>query len=82
MASLPCSWCLVEGQSQAAHRNEGKGMALKAPDCWTFPLCFSCHAEFDQGKTLTKEERREFADKWLIWTLRELAERGLVECTQ
>jgi len=79
VAALPCAWCMKEGPSQAAHRNEGKGMGLKAPDCWTFPLCNSCHAEFDQGKSLSKGMRRELADKWVLETVRKLAEDGVIK---
>ena len=32
VASLPCVLCYREGMTQAAHRNEGKGMALKTHD--------------------------------------------------
>lgn len=54
-------------------------MGIKAPDCWTFPLCPECHREFDQGSTWTKQEKRELADEWLILTIRDLAVRGLVK---
>lgn len=77
VASLPCSVCMREGQSQAAHVNHlGKGMGLKAPDVWTFPLCHECHREFDQGRTYTKEQRRELAERWVLQTVHELAKSG------
>lgn len=41
-----------------AHRNEGKGMGLKTPDRLTVPACFTCHAEYDQGNKLTRDEKR------------------------
>lgn len=41
-----------------AHRNEGKGMGLKTPDRLTVPACFMCHAEYDQGNKLTRDEKR------------------------
>ena len=79
VASLNCVHCGIEGQTQCAHANHrGKGMAMKAPDCWTFPLCVSCHREFDQGTSYTKERRREQADDWIIKTIKELAVRGLI----
>ncbi|HDR8989951.1 TPA: DUF1364 family protein [Burkholderia vietnamiensis] len=43
----------------AAHRNEGKGMGLKVPDRLTVPACYWCHAEYDQGHKLTRDEKRE-----------------------
>ena len=79
VASLPCACCFREGQTQAAHANHiGKGMALKAPDCWTVPLCVECHREFDQGKRWTKQEKRELMTAWLILTIRALASQGLI----
>lgn len=79
VASLPCVACMREGQTQAAHANHrGKGMSMKAPDCWTVPLCVDCHREFDQGKSYTKQERRELMDEWLILTVRDLASKGLI----
>ena len=80
VASLPCACCFREGQTQAAHANHrGKGMSLKAPDCWTVPLCIECHREFDQGRRWTKEEKRQLMDEWLILTIRSLASQGLVK---
>jgi hypothetical protein len=68
-----------DGPSQAAHVNHrGKGMGLKAPDTWTFPLCPDCHAEFDQGSKFNKEEKRAMADEWVLWTVHALAQNGLV----
>lgn len=79
VASLPCMWCMKEGPSQCAHANHrGKAMAMKAPDCWTFPLCPECHRAFDQGKELTKQQRHEMADEWVILTIRALAQKGMV----
>ncbi|GBH24542.1 hypothetical protein BvRS1_15910 [Burkholderia vietnamiensis] len=42
-----------------ANRNEGKGMGLKVPDELTVPACYWCHAEYDQGHKLTRDEKRE-----------------------
>ncbi len=79
VASLACAACGKAGPSQCAHINHrGKGAGLKAPDCWTFPLCPDCHREFDQGKSYTKDQRREVADGWVIETIKELAQRGLI----
>lgn len=78
VASLPCVTCGREGATQAAHRNEGKGMGLKTHDCWTAALCFDCHREIDQGGDLTRDERREAMDRAILMTLQELARRGIV----
>lgn len=76
VASVPCVLCLREGATQAAHRNQGKGMSLKAPDCWTAALCVSCHAEIDQGPHMTRAERRERLDAAILLTIHELAKAG------
>lgn len=79
VASLPCICCGREGETQCAHANHRrKGMSIKAPDTWTFPLCVECHKEFDQGKSYSKDRRRELADEWIILTVHELACRGLI----
>lgn len=53
-------------------------MGMKAHDVWTFPLCPSCHTEFDQGKSYTKEQRRALADEWVLLTILDLASSGKV----
>ena len=79
VASLPCVLCMREGMTQAAHRNQGKGMAMKTDDCFTAALCQACHAEIDQGGQLTRDERRERMDSAILMTLRKLAVAGLVK---
>jgi ferredoxin len=47
----------------AAHSNQllhGKGMGIKAHDCFIAWACSSCHYEIDQGK-MSKE------DKYFYW---------------
>jgi len=56
---LPC--CEGGDAGEPAHSNNadhGKGGGMKAHDVFTVPACRSCHREFDQGRTLTLEERR------------------------
>lgn len=66
VATFPCDFCGIEGYSQAAHPNTGKGMGIKADDFSCFPLCGprfgvpGCHALFDQGALMTKAERRDY----------------------
>jgi hypothetical protein len=76
VASLPCVLCGREGQTQAAHRNEGKGMGLKVDDCWLAALCVPCHADIDQGATMTREQRRELMDRAILLTIQALARAG------
>lgn len=79
VASLACVKCGVEGQTQAAHRNVGKGMSMKTDDCLTAALCVGCHSAIDQGKDMTREERRSVLDFAILMTLVELARSGLVK---
>lgn len=58
---------VCEGHSahgcEPAHSNQqrhGKGMGHKAADNFHAAACHSCHAELDQGRTLTKDERRDY----------------------
>ena len=51
---------------------------MKASDAAVAALCFRCHSELDQGKSLSKQERRE---KWMeahLKTMRELVEREIL----
>jgi len=60
--SLPCQHCGAEdGTVVAAHSNEGihgKGRGIKASDEFVAALCFTCHANLDQG-SMSKQERTE-----------------------
>jgi hypothetical protein len=59
----PCQICgRSDGTVVAAHSNQlrdGKGRGLKANDYRVAALCYGCHAEIDQGKSLSKVERVE-----------------------
>ena len=63
----PCQICGVQdGTVVAAHSNQqrdGKGMGIKAHDYRIAALCFTCHADMDQGKTLSKQEKFELFDQ-------------------
>ena len=60
--SLPCQHCGAEdGTVVAAHSNEGihgKGRGIKASDEFVAALCFTCHANLDQGR-MSKEKCTE-----------------------
>lgn len=43
VAGLPCQHCGREGCTQAAHRNESKGMGMKVSDALLAALCVDCH---------------------------------------
>jgi hypothetical protein len=63
----PCQICgAQDGTVVAAHSNQqrdGKGMGLKAHDYRIASLCFTCHAEIDQGKTMSKQQKFEAWDE-------------------
>lgn len=65
VASHPCFSCGMSGMSQCAHANEGKGMGMKVCDTRSFPLCPTCHADLDQSRGLTRDERRAHEAKWV-----------------
>jgi hypothetical protein len=67
MRQMPCAACgSQDGSVAGAHRNEGKGMGLKVSDALVAPLCFTCHRYLDQGKDMTREERREYWNRAFI----------------
>ena len=57
----PCQHCgKSDGTVVAAHSTQsrdGKGRSIKAHDYRIAALCFTCHAELDQGRRLSREER-------------------------
>lgn len=67
VAMFPCLRCGLEGSSQAAHPNFGRGKGQKADDTDCFPLCadrpgvLGCHTKHDQliGLKLTERRQRE-----------------------
>lgn len=64
VASFPCFACGIEGFSQAAHPNTGKGLGMKTTDLDCFPLCaphwgmIGCHQQLDLLIDMTRDERR------------------------
>lgn len=60
MLQLPC--CEGGDSGEPAHSNQakhGKGGAMKAHDCFFVPACRACHHELDQGKTMSRDEKRD-----------------------
>lgn len=54
--------CCEGGAGEPAHSNQprhGKGGAIKAHDNFHVPACRACHRELDQGKTMTRDEKRD-----------------------
>lgn len=76
---LPCTLripgvCQGGISSEPAHSNQqihGKGMSIKAHDCFIAAGCRACHHALDHGTKFSKDERREIwrrgADEtWLL----------------
>lgn len=72
VASFPCFRCGIEGMSQCAHANEGKGLSMKVSDIRSFPLCQRCHVELDQSIWMTREERRSL-ERGMTLKMQEIA---------
>jgi hypothetical protein len=79
VAELPCVCCGRVGSTQAAHGNEGKGMGMKVSDAMLAALCTFCHTELDQGRVMSKAERRAFALEMVAKTYVALMEGGKLE---
>jgi hypothetical protein len=73
-----CVICGAHGVIQAAHRNEGKGMGIKTSDCLTAALCPHCHEMIDQGKEMSRMERRAQMDLAIVLTVERLVKAGRI----
>ena len=80
VASLPCAHCGVEGFSQAAHGDQGKGMGIKAGDDTCYPACGphpvgrnarlypGCHWQIGTSGVYSKAHRRELEGQYAAQT--------------
>ncbi len=79
VAALACAHCGRPGPSQAAHADEGKGMAIKASDLDTYPLCADgplrrgCHSLIGASGLFSREQRRALERKYVAQTQEQLA---------
>ena len=51
-----------DGTTVAAHSNQlvhGKGMGIKAHDCFIAFLCQKCHFDIDQGSSMGRQEKED-----------------------
>src|SRR5688500_15587176 len=74
--------CCEGGRGEPCHSNQarhGKGGAMKAHDNFFASGCRSCHRELDQGKTMTKDERREVWQRAHELTMLQLWQLGLIQ---
>jgi hypothetical protein len=79
----PCQNCgRSDGTVVAAHSNQlrdGKGRGIKAHDYRVAALCYSCHMNLDQGKSLDKAERVEIWEEAHRKTIAWLFENNHIE---
>lgn len=77
-----CQLCgAQDGTVVSAHSNQsrhGKGMSIKAHDCFVAWLCMRCHAEIDQGGKLSREEKREWWQVAHEKTLLQMFSQGML----
>jgi len=79
----PCQSCgRTDGTVVAAHSNQlrdGKGRGIKAHDYRVAALCYSCHMNIDQGKSLDRAERVEIWEEAHRKTIAWLFENNHIE---
>ena len=80
--SVPGTKCgAIDGTVVTAHSNQlrdGKGRGIKAHDYRIAAMCYTCHAEIDQGATLSKAERVECWEEAHRKTIALLFESGFL----
>jgi hypothetical protein len=78
----PCQLCGTQnGTVVAAHSNQlrdGKGRGIKAHDYRIAALCYHCHMEIDQGKSMSREMRLNAWDEAHRKTVGWLFENNLI----
>lgn len=85
VATLPCASCGIQGYTQAAHPNFGRGLGQKASDLDAFPLCcvrpghMGCHQMHDQLIDCTREQRRAMERVYTARTQKLAREQGRPE---
>ncbi len=77
VASLDCIICGTSGRTQAAHRNEGKSMGMKACDSQMMALCVECHRWIDQGGKTDKATRRVMELSYVKATRKKMVDTGI-----
>ena len=72
VATLPCANCSIEDDTIVAHHLKhryapysGGGVALKANDFFTMPLCFTCHDKAHNGDSDVLDWQAQFIFKTL-----------------
>ena len=68
-----------DGSVCAAHSNlleHGRGVGHKASDAATASLCHACHAAYDSGTRMSKDEKRLFILTAIVRTYIRFVEDG------
>lgn len=77
-----CVLCGIQDATVvAAHSNmgeHGKGMGHKAHDGMTAWLCYECHANLDQGRALTKDQKQDHMLRAICKTYMKLWDLNLI----
>lgn len=74
VASLQCAHCGRAGPSQAAHADQGKGLAMKSCDLTCYPACADspgrqgCHSLIGASGMFTRDQRRTLEQKYAAQT--------------
>jgi len=82
VAALPCIRCGIEGYSQAAHADDGKGLAIKADDRTCYPACGprpgipGCHWVMGTSGLFGREEKRALEAEYGTRTRFRIASEG------
>ncbi len=76
VAAMPCAHCRKAGPSQAAHADQGKGIAIKASDLTCYPLCPRCHALMGASGVLMRDQRRALEARYGAETMAAIAASG------
>lgn len=82
ISQLPCFMCRIEGHTQVAHGDKGKGLALKSDDLSCYPLCAprtgeqGCHYYVGMTGKMGQELRRDFEQRGAAWTQEQLISRS------
>ena len=87
VAAMPCKACGVQGYSQAAHPNSGKGLGIKTSDLDCFALCcdrpgvLGCHCLFDNYQMGGKRAQALMEQAWAADTRAQINALGLWPAT-
>jgi hypothetical protein len=66
----------------AAHSNQlvhGKGLGLKAHDCFIAWSCSSCHIEIDQGLKLSRQQKNDYWQSGFERTILQMFLLGIIK---